>query len=458
MSKNMISKNSVAPNFTFFNKRDLVALSNMLTPVLFLSIVGLHFHEFVWHAIAANLYINTGIILAASFGVYLILGRFTSAQTDFRIIERFGYEAAQGMHMDELLKASWLGGRYVRHYLTRIAKTGGTLATQLEHSAIESELHALQVDYESRLELPQFLVGFMIAMGLLGTFIGLLETLTGISGMLDNMGGDGADIQKQFMQLVSELRKPLAGMGIAFSASMFGLITSLMLAIMMTNLRRYLSRVISLARNIMHDLVEMSRERTGGTQANLSPDAIDALTLAAHNQSSLPAETNAELTEDQTFFIDSAPRGGSGLDPAMAGRFELMTKKMEALIDVITENTENTRRLNDLIGYGPRMKELSEKSLEELKKLSVRQFDTLHALEGLSSQNAESKDIAIGTGRHLSEIKENFTKMGKNTGILELIASTVGGHSALLEALLEESKRSQQGLAIINRSIVEAKR
>lgn len=423
-----------APSFSFLNKRDLTVLFNMLLPVLFLAALAFTFQNFIWKAVEANYTINLGIILTACFGVYLIINRLLAAQRDFRILERFGFEANQGIPMETLLSEPWLRNRYVRHYLNHIARTGGTVTSQLEHSAIESELQALLKDYESRIELPQFLVGFMIAMGLLGTFIGLLETLTGISGMLNSFNGENANIQHQFMELIAELRKPLAGMGIAFSASMFGLITSLMLAIMMTNLRRYISRVISLARNIMHDLLKIAQQQGDG-----STNLIEKL-------------------EQQGFLSELSPRSGPSVnDTFLAGRFEVLAKKLELLVDSITDNTENTKKLNDLIGFGPRMKEINEKTLDEMRLFSAKQIEVLKSLENLEKELAEDRGITINNGRHLNEIKENLIKIGRGSNFVELMASSLGTQNALLEQLLEETKRSQQGLAIINKSISDLK-
>ncbi len=241
-------------------RRDLMTTIKILSPLFAVIFLGLYFNHFVWTAMKADLAI-AGIILGGGFyGAVLIYFRMRAAQEDFRIIERFGREAAAGVPMGDLLEESWIRKRYVRHYLKHIAQTGGLLSSELDQNAIESELEALLSDYNSKLEFPQFLVGFMIAMGLLGTFIGLLETLTGISGMLASMSSSTASPDEQFKELVSELRKPLAGMGIAFSASMFGLVTSLMLSIMMTNLRHLISRVVMCARNVMHELTKITRK------------------------------------------------------------------------------------------------------------------------------------------------------------------------------------------------------
>lgn len=345
------------------NKRDAVAFFKILSPLLLIIALAFHFHEFVLHAISSGFIINISIIVVALYGVFLILTRLRGAQIDFRVIERFGREANAGAKMKELLEEPWLKAVYVRHYLAHIANTGGTLHSQIDQNAIENELHALQAEYNNRLELPQFISGFMIAMGLLGTFVGLLETLTGISGMLDGMGAPGQDVQKQFGELVVKLRNPLAGMGIAFSASMFGLIASLMLAIMMINLRRYINRVTALARNVMHDLTVISSHNVGAQPAS-----------AGHARSDAALASSISNT-------------------TIAGRFDLLTRKIEAVLEAFETNINTTQRMVDLMGFGPRMKELSERTLDEIKNLSSNLIEQQQLMKALVDVNFESVKV-----------------------------------------------------------------
>lgn len=503
------------------NKRDLVVYIKTIMPVFGLLGVALYFWEFVEHAVRSGFIINMTIICTAGYGALLIMLRLRSAQIDFRVIERFGREAVGGTNMKELLNQPWLKSVYVRHYLIHIANTGGTLNSQISQNAIESELHALQAEYANRLELPQFISGFMIALGLLGTFIGLLETLTGISGMLDGMGAPGANVEEQFGELVSKLRAPLSGMGIAFSASMFGLITSLMLAIMMINLKRYIGRVISLARNVMHDVI----------------------VITAHNGPMV-----AEAPRGAGAGAGDAGLASSISNTTIAGRFDLLTRKIEAVLEAFETSIGTTQQMVNLMGFGPRMKELSEKTLEEfkvfnnkisdqhrlmqnlieahntgvektanieeltqmtketnveileairglanaeiffsqrrdqefrdkilseIKSLGLLQYDSkklsqslidvgkghIKEIEHVIQSQRESKDeiagqisklseaiakveeVNIGGARHLYEIKERLNKLSNNFNVVDIIASGISGQTALLEALVEETRQ-----------------
>ena len=81
---------------------------------------------------------------------------------------------------------------------------------------------------ESR-ELSRYMTGLLIFLGLLGTFWGLLKTVTSVSDVIGGMTLGNGDMNLMFDQLKTGLAKPLAGMGTAFSASMYGLAGALVL-------------------------------------------------------------------------------------------------------------------------------------------------------------------------------------------------------------------------------------
>jgi len=80
---------------------------------------------------------------------------------------------------------------------------------------------------ESR-ELARYLTGLLVFLGLLGTFWGLLETVSSIGGVINSLQA-GPDSGSVFEDLKSGLAAPLSGMGISFSSSLFGLAGSLVL-------------------------------------------------------------------------------------------------------------------------------------------------------------------------------------------------------------------------------------
>ena len=112
------------------------------------------------------------------------------------------------------------------------------MATMLQESQGRVSLSAMSMRYlldsissrldESR-EISRYLIGLLIFLGLLGTFWGLLETISSVGGAIGSLSLQGSDFVSQFDALKKGLEAPLRGMGTAFSSSLFGLSGSLVL-------------------------------------------------------------------------------------------------------------------------------------------------------------------------------------------------------------------------------------
>ena len=108
--------------------------------------------------------------------------------------------------------------------LARLGGDGRTFSTVTWRAILDSVANRLD---ESR-EILRYLTGLLIFLGLLGTFWGLLETVGSIGEVINAMKG-GADSAVLFEDLKAGIAKPLAGMGLSFTASLFGLAGSLVL-------------------------------------------------------------------------------------------------------------------------------------------------------------------------------------------------------------------------------------
>ncbi|WP_238229926.1 MotA/TolQ/ExbB proton channel family protein [Methylobacterium hispanicum] len=74
----------------------------------------------------------------------------------------------------------------------------------------------------------RYIAGLLILLGLLGTFWGLIDTLSAVGSVIRSMRG-GGDAAVMFDELKNGLAVPLSGIGLAFSASLFGLAGSLVI-------------------------------------------------------------------------------------------------------------------------------------------------------------------------------------------------------------------------------------
>jgi hypothetical protein len=99
----------------------------------------------------------------------------------------------------------------------------------LSATSMRSLLDTISSRLDESRELSRYMTGLLIFLGLLGTFWGLLKTVGAVSDVIGGMSISGNDINALFEQLKAGLAKPLAGMGTAFSASMYGLAGALVL-------------------------------------------------------------------------------------------------------------------------------------------------------------------------------------------------------------------------------------
>ena len=106
---------------------------------------------------------------------------------------------------------------------------GDTKHFTLSATAMRSLLDGIASRLDESRELSRYMTGLLIFLGLLGTFWGLLKTVTSVSDVIGSMTLGNGDMNLMFEQLKTGLARPLAGMGTAFSASMYGLAGALVL-------------------------------------------------------------------------------------------------------------------------------------------------------------------------------------------------------------------------------------
>ena len=438
------------------NRKFRVHLFQALAPLALMLLVGGTHAEFVITAIEGNVLLNSMILMVGLIGAVLWILRLIHANQERQTLIRFEAEVREGASMKELLETPWSQTHACRGYLESLASTGGKLSSSLDQAAIEAEIEHLRGEFDSRMELPGYLVGFMVAMGLLGTFVGLLETLTGISGMLDGMVNNpagGESIDSEFLKLVGELRKPLAGMGIAFSASMFGLLGSLLLGSMQMTVRRFTKTVV----NDAHDLVNRLTERVRGqVVAGGAPAAAAAAGGGAGISEGFMTDVVGELVNNINQLMELFHRSqDSAL--AVSSRIDNLTRRLDDVIGAVESNMEAVKRTNDLLGFGPRMKETNEEALAEIRTLVSSSQDRQKVMTRLADAMI-SIDQKLSTGNegarsHFDLVGnvnvQSLAKLDEAVGILHAVNDRTSDSESKLD-------RKMQALATTTTSISTA--
>ena len=113
-----------------------------------------------------------------------------------------------------------------------IAKNLGIISSSKTiNKSLEEILDELYSNIENGKDISKYLINLAVFLGLIGTFYGLLLTIGSVSNVIDGLSIEQQDFGVFFDSLRNGLKSPLSGMTIAFSSSLFGLVTSLILGL-----------------------------------------------------------------------------------------------------------------------------------------------------------------------------------------------------------------------------------
>jgi hypothetical protein len=100
---------------------------------------------------------------------------------------------------------------------------------RLSAMVMRSLLDGIRLRLDQNRDISRYMVGLLIFLGLLGTFWGLLDTVVAAGKVIASLRVGAGDVGEVFGRLRDDLQGPLAGMGTAFSSSLFGLAGALVL-------------------------------------------------------------------------------------------------------------------------------------------------------------------------------------------------------------------------------------
>jgi hypothetical protein len=103
---------------------------------------------------------------------------------------------------------------------------GNRSGSPLSAAATRALLDSVGARLDESREIVRYLAGLLVFLGLLGTFWGLIDTVGSVGRIISSLR-TGQDTAVLFDELKNSLAGPLQGMGLSFSASLFGLAGSL---------------------------------------------------------------------------------------------------------------------------------------------------------------------------------------------------------------------------------------
>jgi hypothetical protein len=128
-------------------------------------------------------------------------------------------------------------------------------------AALRSVLDGVAGRLDENREIAKYLIGLLIFLGLLGTFWGLIETVSSVSNVISGLNFDNQETSLVFSNLQKGLETPLEGMSTAFSSSLFGLAGSLILGFLDLQLGQASGRFYQDLENWLSSSVKISNNQ-----------------------------------------------------------------------------------------------------------------------------------------------------------------------------------------------------
>jgi hypothetical protein len=170
----------------------------------------------------------------------------------------------------------------------------------LATGAMRSLLDSVASRLDEQRETTRYLVGLLVFLGLLGTFWGLLETVTSVGTTISALDTNGAEGAMLFDQLKEGLAAPLKGMGTAFSCSMFGLGGSLILGFLDLQAGHAQSRFYNELEDWLSGITELQSAESTAVTGTVPPQLRFALLDMQRSLSDLSEKIELRVLGDNT--------------------------------------------------------------------------------------------------------------------------------------------------------------
>ena len=265
------------------------------------------------------------------------------------------------------------------HLLATLA-TAFSAEAPVRFSAVSmrSILDGVASRVEEASETARYLAGLLIFLGLIGTFWGLIQTVSAIAGVIGGLEIAAGNLTGVFEELKSGLDAPLAGMGTAFSSSLFGLSGALVLGFLDLQASQASSRFVNELEEWLSSLTRLGSSGAGFADGDQSvPSYIQAL-----------LETTAENLEDLRRIVGRAEEGRhsvnrklEALSETLGGLAEQLSTSQAAHARLAEEQIETQTLLRRLLESGQRggLDETTRRHIASLDSALLQMRDELRA-------------------------------------------------------------------------------
>ncbi len=299
-----------------------VYLWRMFVFLVLVGIVIALMHERLWEAMLRNPGLNFLIVFALIAGIFYAISQVLRLYPEIRWVNAFRI-ADPGLSISArpVLLAPMA---------TMLRDRSGSLS--LSATSMRSIMDSIASRLDEARDTGRYLVGLLVFLGLLGTFWGLLDTISSVGATIGAIDMRAADSVTVFDELKRGLAAPLRGMGTAFASSLLGLGGSLVLGFLELQASHAHSRFYNQLEEWLSGITDLTPD--GGSQT--SDYASRQLYAAIHDMHRAVLDLNERVGAIPR--IDGA--GGAPADEAvreLAKGVDQLVRQMRAEQKVVRE-------------------------------------------------------------------------------------------------------------------------
>lgn len=340
-------------------------VTRMILFLLAVGAIGILMFPAIKEAFQVNVALNSLIVAVLVLGIGYIFRQVLMLVPELRWLKRF--QAVQEGKTPR-------GRESVPTLLAPMARMLGDKKGRISLSALSmrSVLDGIAARLDESRELSRYLIGLLIFLGLLGTFWGLLQTVHSVGGVIRGLTVTDSDMSLMFTNLQRGLEAPLAGMGTAFSSSLFGLAGSLVLGFLELQAGQAQNRFFQDVEDWLSGATRLGSGIGGGDGEHSVPAYIQAL-----------LEQTAENIDALQRTTAQAEEGRRVANANLMG----LTEKLSTLTDQMrAEQALMIRLAESLLDLKPMLSRLNEATagsggfgIDDASRQHIRNLDVLMA-------------------------------------------------------------------------------
>jgi hypothetical protein len=395
-------------------------------------------HAFVLRGFVSNPYLNGLIVSVFLLGIFHSVRRLVSVRNDataFSALEE-AYEDARKERTETIQDPYWRHYRAMRPGIVfKIPSSIGhmfevahdellrTRNLKISAGTLQTVAEAIEARHAEQRSLVSYLAGLLVFLGLIGTFIGLMDMVGSVGNIITSLNTSGGDANATMQRLFTDLRVPLDGMALGFSSSLFGLFGSLVIGV----LNRFSGRAVTALKNAFEAWLSNIAHLEGGKGTG---DVADLARLITDNlMGGGPGENSGRGGGG------NAPVSDVGMIAGMAQGFSRMNQGIETLAGLmprmIDHQSEQTSLLKAmLMGVDRLVGEVTEMREASLATVS-----------GINTTNEHQQEII-----NLTRITESRLTSGFN-GMAHIMEVTGQAYLDGLRRLTAENYETNARLA-----------